>query len=238
MKLFTTSSANALSSELHFPRATHIFNLHRDEAIEQAGPGRRLRRGGGEEVHGVVVDPAAPLQGCAEQAVEEQAEESAAPANGEDEQSAAKGEGFRQRRRVRRAAAPASVPAMLMAPSRPGSTCRMVVIMRGRPPSTWPNSEETVSAAASASAARPSAKSSGGANQAVENQWESMSDDCTTSLQASAATPRLAATWEAVRPWRFSAVPMRTFCSRPTRVAKWVSRKTASTGTSADCQGR
>ncbi len=54
---------------------------------------------------------------------------------------------------------PATVPMVLTAPSRPGSTVRRVVIMRGRPPSTCPISDETVSAAASARAASPSANS-------------------------------------------------------------------------------
>jgi len=50
---------------------------------------------------------------------------------------------------------PVSVPGRLMAPSVPGSATRKLVIMRGRLLSTWPNSEETVSAAASQSAAIP-----------------------------------------------------------------------------------
>src|ERR1035437_8024768 len=130
---------------------------------------------------------------------------------------------------------PASVPTRLMAPSVPGSTLCRVVIIRGRPPRIWPISEETVSAAASASAARPAANNSSGA--ACENQLLPTSIDCASPSQASPATPRLAATYDAVLPSRSSAMPNRSFCSRPRRVEISASKKTASTGIKAVCQG-
>ena len=52
-----------------------------------------------------------------------------------------------------------------------------------------------------------------------------------------AAMPRLAATCDASRPRRFSAMLSRSFCARPSRVARWASRETASTGSSAVCHG-
>ena len=79
---------------------------------------------------------------------------------------------------------PASVPARVMPPSVPGSTRRRVVIMRGWPPSTWPISEDTVSAAASARAANPRAKMSIGAEAGGENTCESISRDCIDRLQS------------------------------------------------------
>ena len=76
-----------------------------------------------------------------------------------------------------------------------------------------------------------------GAWPSRENQPEPASQLCVKSLEASAATPRLAVTCAAVRPCRLSAVPNRSFCFRPRRVPIQVSTKTAITGASAVRQG-
>src|SRR5580698_1549728 len=88
---------------------------------------------------------------------------------------------------------PASVPAALTAPSVPGSATPSVVIMRGCPPSTCPISDETVSAAASASAASITARI--GTRASIpdgENQCVFRSHPCTNSDATSAAIPRFA----------------------------------------------
>jgi len=102
---------------------------------------------------------------------------------------------------------PARVPATLTAPSVPGSTARNVVIIRGRPPSTCPISDETVSAAASASAAKGIASNRAPAWAGRGSQRLSSNHTITGSLETSAAMPRFAATCEADRPRRSSAVP-------------------------------
>ena len=60
---------------------------------------------------------------------------------------------------------------------------------------------------------------------------------CTGPLDTSAAKPRLAATCDADRPIRLSAVPSRSFFARPTCVAAKASTETASVGIRAVCHG-
>ena len=132
---------------------------------------------------------------------------------------------------------PASVPVALIAPSRPGCAARNVVIIRGFPPNTCPISDETVSAAASASAASAKASSGARAWAARSSQAESMSQNCAGPVDTSAANPRFAATCDADRPLRFSAVPRLSFFARPTQVERKARNATASTGVSAVCQG-
>jgi hypothetical protein len=109
---------------------------------------------------------------------------------------------------------PESVPPSVTAPSVPWWTSRQVVISLGLPPTTWPISLETVSAAASASAAAmPASRRRSG--QAVAKR-----------IAQAAAAPKLANTWEALRPARLSAVPNRSFLAYPMRVETQVNRKT------------
>ena len=116
------------------------------------------------------------------------------------------------------------------APSVPAGTRRKLVIILGTPPSTCPSSDDTVSAVASAIAATIAAiaarppKATGVNTCAADN-----------GIPASAATPRFAATCEAVRPRRASAVPSDSFRRRPNRVAQKVSTSSASSGHSAVC---
>ena len=159
------------------------------------------------------------------------------PAQLDPEHRRAAAEGQRSRRGDEAAAAkPASVPAKLMAPSVPGSTWRRVVIMRGRPPSTWPTSDETVSAAASASAASPTANrgtGDAGARKPAGVGQPGLGEPTGDHRRHAQVGGDLRGT----APLRFSAVPSRSFCSRPSRVAINDSTKTASTGIRAVRQG-
>jgi hypothetical protein len=108
---------------------------------------------------------------------------------------------------------PAAVPATVTAPSVPGGTRVQRVTSRGVDPTACPTSLETVSAAASASAA-PSAK-------------KKRTSFISTSASAQiAATPRFAITCAAVLPLRASAVPRLCFRAYPKRVAAQVRTKT------------
>src|SRR6266852_2909225 len=91
----------------------------------------------------------------------------------------------------------ATMPARVTAPLVPAETGFQFVTSRGTPPMAWPISLETVSAAASAKAA-PTASRIRGSRHTVAY----------TKAQT-AATPRLARTWDAFLPARRSAVPRR-----------------------------
>ena len=111
----------------------------------------------------VVVEPAAPLQSCAEQAVEEQTKDATKQACCQHRPVSAQRKDARDGHEGSGERAGQGAP-RLMAPSVPGSMTRSVVIMRGRLFRTWPTSEDTVSAAASQRAARPAVKTAVGAN--------------------------------------------------------------------------
>src|ERR1700677_4250364 len=94
-----------------------------------------------------------------------------------------------------------------MPPSSPADTRRNVVISHAGPPTACPISDDTVSAAASASAA--------------------MHPAYHPTIAHSAATPRLATICEARLPLRASATPRPSFLVLPYRVAAKVSTKSA-----------
>ncbi len=125
---------------------------------------------------------------------------------------------------------PAKVPSSDTAPSVPAGTRRKLVIILGTPPSTCPSSDDTVSAVASAIAATIAASAARPPKATGVNTCAADSG-----IPASAATPRFAATCEAVRPRRASAVPSDSFRRRPNRVAPKVSTSNASSGHSAVC---
>src|SRR6266851_2146035 len=94
-------------------------------------------------------------------------------------------------------ATPAAVPARVTAPLVPAETGFQFVTSRGTPPMAWPISLETVSAAASAKAAPTASRIRGSRHTVVYTKAQT------------AATPRLARTWDAFLPARRSAVPRR-----------------------------
>jgi YVTN family beta-propeller protein len=107
---------------------------------------------------------------------------------------------------------PASVPPTLTPPSLPASTRLNFVINQVGPPSACPTSDDTVSAVASASAARhPPYHPAPYRPIAAHN----------------AATPRFATTCEARLPLRASATPRASFLRLPNRVATKVSTNNA-----------
>ena len=110
---------------------------------------------------------------------------------------------------------------------------------RRRGAKTCPISEETVSAAASASAASEMAKNGTDPNAARAKTGESKSQDWKIGNETSEARPRLAASCEGrCARWGASAVPSRSFLRRPMRVANWASKETVRTGSSAVNHGR
>jgi hypothetical protein len=103
-----------------------------------------------------------------------------------------------------------------MPPSVPAGTWSQVVMSRGSRLLVWPNSLETVSAAASANAAD------------MARSQASLPCERRNHPAQIAATPKLASTCEAFRPSPGSAVPKVCFRWYPKRVAGQVKQKTLS----------
>ena len=114
---------------------------------------------------------------------------------------------------------PPIVPSTLIAPLVPIGTSRKSVIKYAPRAVAWPNSLETVSAAASAMAAI----------EATSRRSASSGSQIAGSAHAVAA-PRLAITCEAVRPRRRSATPSRCLREYPQRVEINVSKNSINKG--------
>src|ERR1017187_7497756 len=98
-----------------------------------------------------------------------------------------------------------------MAPSVPGGTRRRVVSIKGVPPKAWPISEETVSAAASARADATQTDTTTVPMLAFAPGQTKATAMGIKGNAHKAARPKLATTWEVVRPDRLSARPLAAF---------------------------
>ena len=128
------------------------------------------------------------------------------------------------------ASVPASVPTRLTAPSVPGATRRNVVIKNGWPPKIEPTSDETVSAAASAIAARSIVPRTGAA---VRMDGATLETRRASGARAP-ARPRLAITCAALRPCGPSARPRVNLRVRLRRVARNEQANMMTRGTAAE----
>jgi len=161
-------------------------------------------------IHQIIIQIAASFEGGAHRAVDQHPPRRPAEATTATPGAGINPKAYEAPATINAAAAPERVPVKLMPPSVPGVTGCQVVIKTVRPGKAEPNSLDTVSAAASASAERAS----------------SMNPLKAGSARHRAATPRLAATCEAERPERGSATRNCCLRDRPTRVATNVRRKT------------
>ena len=173
--------------------------------IDDATTSQSARCQRGEEIHGLIADPAAALQRCSQKAVDEHSGESGGHRNPEVCLRKHPAQPLRPQQSPDRLPGRQCFPELVMPPSVPAGTRCQVVISRASALRYCPISLATVSVAASARAAT-----------AATNQTRFPVALKTT--EPAAATARLARICHAFRPSRRSATPSASLRRYPRRV--------------------